>query len=322
MRKFMKSCAITALVLIVLGLVMAIMAGSIKGRTAIKDVVEAVTGGRVQINLDSLEEFGITIGNNIFTEIEENANYDIKDAMIFDDSFEIFHGDVPKYSLGSQVRELDVEVGGCVFTVEQSGDDNFYVGAKNTKKFQGYTKGNTLYLKGTTESGVLGDVDKCEIVLYVPVDFTFDKADMELGAGVMELDSFAANKLDLGVGAGQITIDDVKSDSLKVSVGLGEILIDNVHVNKLDANVDMGHLYIAGSVQQKIDAECAMGSLELEIAGSQKDFNYDLECGMGNLQFGEKSLSGVAQEEHVNNNAVKSMDIKCAMGNVEIRFTE
>ena len=84
----------------------------------------------------------------------------------------------------------------------------------------------------------------------------------------------------------------------------------------------MGHLYLEGAVGDKAEMECAMGSLEMVIEGSQTDFNYDVECGMGNIDLGRSSYSGVAQDKRIDNGAEKRMVIECAMGDVDISFTE
>ena len=54
MKRFMKGCAITALIFVVLGLILGIVAGNARGRIAIQDAVEAITGGRVRLQLGGL----------------------------------------------------------------------------------------------------------------------------------------------------------------------------------------------------------------------------------------------------------------------------
>ena len=63
-----------------------------------------------------------------------------------------------------------------------------------------------------------------------------------------------------------------------------------------------------------------MGELQLKLAGTQTDFNYDLSCGMGELTVGDDSYTGMAKEKQINNNAVKNMDLECAMGSVSVQF--
>lgn len=347
MKKFMKGCAITALILIVVGFAMALIAGTISGKKAIKEIVQTVTDGKVNIDLDFDDDgFGINIGEDIGESIGEagaaigesigelgesigdsivnvdgTVNYDIEDSMIFDNNYNIFKGDVEKYSLGSSIDDMVIEAGGCSFEMKTSDDENFYVEAQDINKFQGYVINDTLHIKGTVGTITLNGSNECRITLYIPENYQFNKVDMELGAGVMSFESLHADKILMEVGAGQIVADGIVANTLDISVGMGEILVEEMQVNKLVAEVGMGHLGLEGSVNESADVECAMGSIEMEIAGTQKDFNYEVECGMGNIDLGSNSYSGVAQEQYVDNGAAKKMTVECAMGDVDISFT-
>ena len=288
------------------------------------------------MRLDSIGDWGITlseeigelgsdIGESILDDISIDVNYSLEDAMIFDDGFDIFKGDVEKYSLGNQVQELDVEIGGCSFEVEYSEDDNYYLEGKNIDKLQGYVKDGTLHVKASVTTGTIVYPPEREIILYVPKNWEsnrLDKVDMELGAGTIDMEGLAADVILLEVGAGQIDTSKIICDTLDISVGMGEVLVKDMQVGTLQAEVGMGHLSMEGSVEEKADVECSMGSMELKLEGSQKDFDYDLECGMGNLVLGEDSFSGLSSERFIDNGAGKKMNVECAMGEVEISFTE
>ncbi len=318
MKKFMQGCAITALVLIVLGFAMALIAGTVKGEKAIETVVESVTGGKVKVNFGNLADWGITVN-------EATINYKLEDSMIFDDSYDILKGDVDMYSVGNDIREIDIEVSGCAFAIKKSKDADYHLEAENTYKFQGYVKDDTLFVKGTVDTVVIKNNNDCKITLYVPENSEerkLDKVDIELGAGSMEIGEMVADKVLLEVGAGQIKASQIACDTFDVSVGLGEILIDNMQVEKLQGEVAMGHLYLSGAIYEKADVECGMGSLEMVIDGAQADFDYDIDCGMGNIDLGDDSYGGIAQEKRTSNGASKKMIVKCAMGDVDISFRE
>lgn len=320
----MKGCAWTALILIVVGFILGSVASTVKGAEAIRQVVDTVTGGRVQVDLSELGQLGVSIaegaGNltdEVMEGLEDNVNYDIDDSMIFADGFEVLTGDISKDFTGEGVLELDIEVGGCKFFLEESEDGDFHVEAENTRKFQGYVSGKTLFIKGTMKTG-----SDSEIVLQVPAGFSFEKINMELGAGAMELGDMRAKELDLEVGAGQITADSLTVDSLLVAVGMGEIVIDDMQVNKLDAQVGMGNFRAEGAVSEKVIVECAMGNIDMKLAGSEKDYDYSIECGMGNVKIGGSTYSGLGNEKDIDNDADRKMDVECAVGNIEIRFVD
>ena len=331
MKKFMKVCGITALIFIVVGLILAFAAGTTEGAAAIRDAVSEATNGKVQVNLNGIGDWGVHIAEGAeqwtdgvmdgIEDWEDTVNYDIEKAMVFDDGFELFSGEVKKEFAAPEIQELDVEVGGCSFTIEESGDDRFYVEAEGMKKFQTYVKGDCLFIKGTVKA-VVGDKIDGNVVLKVPAGFNFEKLDMEIGAGVMELGELSAKKIDLEVGAGQIIADKAICEDLMVMVGMGEARMNDMQVAKFDAEVGMGNIYAKGNVSEKVIVECAMGNVELELAGKQEDYDYSIECGMGNVTVGGNTYSGLAKEKDISNGADRKMDVECAVGNIDIQFKD
>lgn len=319
MKKFMKGCAITAAILLVLGAAMAIVAVSIKGTPGINDVVHSVTGGRINVDLDWTDgDWGIF----------DESYYDIDEETMFDKDYSIVSGDVEQYSLGNAIRSLDMEVGGCSVTIKDSSDNNFYVEAENMGKFQCYVEDETLYLKSTRKvnhgTGLGDEFKRHKITLYIPQNaqkiFTFENVDIEFGAGSLGIDTLSAEELNLEVGAGQIAAGFLEARECNIEVGMGEICVVDMLVGDLNAQTGMGHLQMSGFVDGDLTAECSMGAIELKLANEKNDFNYQLESAMGSVEIDGESFAGMAHEKTVDNGAERTMKVECAMGAVEITF--
>lgn len=327
MKKFMKGCAITALILFVIGSILATVASTVRGRTTIENVVESVTGGRVRMHWGVFPYWRVSVENSDILDwvddmdIFDDVDFDIEDNMSFDRNYTILKGNVERYSLGSNIRELDFEIGACSFTTEPSPDDNFYLEAAYAGKLQGYVKGGTLYIRSTTSVKNWNDLNGCRIILYVPEDAYFEDADIEVGAGRLEFDRLQAEKISLEVGAGQISMSGLQANDLDVSVGLGQMELLEITVGGLDAEIGMGELVAKGEVNGDADVECAMGNVSLTLEGNQKDFNYELSRAMGNVTLGNSSSSGFSSEKYIDNRAGKTINVDCAVGNVSILFT-
>ena len=321
MGKFMKSCAWAALVLVVVGLVLAMTAGTVKGGEAIHEVVNKATGGLVQVNLGNGNGWGLKIGEKFSGIGLEGVEYDMDDSSIFDNDFEVFHGEYEDAFAAAGISKLDVEAGGCSLTVKESEDDSFHVEAEGTNKFQCYQKDNTLHIKGTMKTLVGNNITAGEIVLAVPAGHTFEKVNMEVGAGFVQLSELNADKFDLEVGAGQIVAESLIGGDVILAVGVGECIVKDMKADKLDAEVNMGNLDVKGTANEKIMLECAMGNITMTVDGAVSEYDYNVECGMGNVTIGDKSFSG-ASDGSVNNGAARKIDAECAMGNIEIFFTE
>lgn len=331
MKKFMKGCAVTAFVLFVIGIVLATVASSIRGRTTIEDVVESVTGGRIHIRLNPFSNWGISVDDTDllgwmddvdFLEDLDQVDYIIDEDIGFNSRYDILKGSVERFSLGSDIRSLSLEVGACSFTTEPSPDNNFYLEAEYAGKLQSYVEDRTLYIHSTAAVKKWNDLNGCRVVLYVPEGAYFEDADIEVGAGRLEFDSLQAEEISLEAGAGQISLNDLQAKSLEVSVGVGQIELKKAVMGTLDAEVGMGEFVAEGALNGDADVECSMGNVSLTLEGSPRDFNYWLSAAAGNVTLDGFSDSGFASEKYMDNSADKTIDIDCAMGNVTLRFTD
>lgn len=324
MKRFMKGCGIAALVMIVVGVIMALVVTVTKGTSYMNSFLDNVTDGRINNWFRSIEERGYQIdryaeGHNDFD------GYDINDATMYNKKYPVENGDVEyTYQTFSELNSvnLDVELGGCMFYIEESSDGTFYVEGENTSKFQAYEEGGTVYLKATRKTNVWDEIKKCVITLYIPAGHSFSDVQMDLGAGLMDLGTLYSGSMTLAVGAGQITADFLQAESLDVSVGAGEALIDDMNVTYLNASVGAGHIYAGGSVGGDINAECAMGSLELDLNGAETDFDYSVECMAGAVLIGDSTFAGLASERNWSNGAGRLMNLECSMGQIEVSFWE
>lgn len=340
MKKFMKGCGITALVMLLVGFILAAVAGAVRGRTSMMDVVEAATGGKIHLNVGN---WGFPWGFNWYGDwfgdwfgdvaddwsdgISDFADdwsdgFDIHDSTIFESGYDILKGNVEKYSLGNGFTDLDMDVGGCRLETRYSGDDSFYLEAKKIGKLQGYVKGSTLYIKSVNNVNHWDDTKNGTIILYIPQGYTFDSVDIELGAGVMKLQELKAQETQLEVGAGQIIVEKILSEELKATVGMGDIELDSMSAHILEAEIGMGSLVAKGQIGHSVDVVCSMGSVDMTLSGSQKEYNYQVESAMGSVELGGMSFSGLGQEQYIDNGADKDIKVECSMGGIVIKFRD
>ena len=322
MKKFMKGCAITALIMIVLGLALAFAAGTVRGSAAITEVVERVTGKRIHINLgwDGFH-FGIFVEDNWFG--DSDWNYELADSDIFDSGHEVLKGDKSTIypDTDAAIKELNIKLGGCSFETHISDTGEFYVKSSGMDKLQVYEEKGELHVKSVnTHIKLTSNFGK--VILYVPEDYYYDKVKIELGAGEMTFDDLSAKEISMEVGAGVIRCEGISTQELEVSVGMGQIELSKMDVDKLEAEVGMGEFVGSGIVNKSAKLECSMGNVELTLDGSSQDYNYKLEAAAGNVTIGRDSFSGLATDRRINNNADRTLEIECSMGNIDVKFTE
>lgn len=330
MKGFIKGCLITALVLLGAGVALTISGVFLTDKEQVAKSVETVTGGRVTVDLDPSDgTFGITAGDystddlkNALGSILDNKIYDLNDyGTVYEAYEETLSGDANLNFEKEGVSKLKLDVGGCTLQVLTAEDDNFSVKANHVDKLQSYVKGNTLYLKSTRSGKVSGqDIKRSEIILYVPDDFSFEEADVEVGAGLMNFADLRAKKTSIDLGAGQVIIGKCTSEDLSVKVGAGDLTIHEMNVKELNCEVGVGNLELTGELKGNAKAKCSMGNVTLNLSNKPSDFNYKLESSMGNIDLGSEKYSGLAAEKKIDNDAPYTVKLECSMGNIDVNF--
>lgn len=124
--------------------------------------------------------------------------------------------------------------------------------------------------------------DNHTLLLEIPEDMFFDSVEIEAGACAMDIEYLETKKLDVELGAGEIIINQLYVQTCELSVGVG--------------------------------------NAEIYLDGSKEDYNYEIECAVGNVDIGNESFGGLASERRINNHADANVEIECGMGNVTIGF--
>ena len=131
-------------------------------------------------------------------------------------------------------------------------------------------------------------------------------------------------ELEIEMGAGTVYLNrDIETEKLSVEMGAGEFDSKNpVTAEEADLEIGTGSMTFADLSAKKISGECGLGELDLTLTGTQEDYNYDLECGVGNLDVGSDSYSGLGREKSISNTgADRKLDLECGMGNVSVNFS-
>ena len=244
MRKFMKYCAVIALILIAAGVALGVTGQTFHGgAVSLWELVDSVTHGEGSARLDA---WGESIADVI-----DQVDYDIEDHAFFHEDHEVHSGDLEKTPLEvpEGLQSLDIEVGACILTLEESPDDGCYIEASSIKSLQAYVEQDTLHVKALNHStGHLTKFTDSRITLYLPKDFAWDEAKLDLGAGQIVFDGLTAREASVSVGAGQIFGDFLSAEEMELEVGAGSVEIADVRVERLEADVSAGSLSFAGDI--------------------------------------------------------------------------
>ncbi len=186
----------------------------------------------------------------------------------------------------SDITDLDLDMAVCELTICASEDDQIHISAQNI--------GNTFVISGDEHSLELSDdrkwKDALELTIALP-DKVFESIEMDIGtANITVQCPVRAREFDLDLGVGNVELALLDAEETTIDVGTGDLT-----------------------------ATCA---------GREADYNYHVDCAMGDTGFHHRNRhnahhrAGFGNSYSVDNNADRELDLACAIGNIEIYFSE
>ncbi|MBU5447122.1 DUF4097 family beta strand repeat-containing protein [Blautia sp. MSJ-36] len=145
------------------------------------------------------------------------------------------------------------------------------------------------------------------IEIFCPKNLNFQKIKLQMGAGTIQLDG------------------DFKADQMEVNVGAGTLENSgSLDVKEADFTVGVGTADISELQVEKLNGSCGMGNMDLTLAGKAADYNYELKCGLGNLEVDDSQETSITSgnKQITNEGATKNIKLDCGMGNVQVDFDE
>lgn len=96
----------------------------------------------------------------------------------------------------------------------------------------------------------------------------------------------------------------------------------DVVFQKAEFSIGAGFLRTDRLAADEIEIECGAGEVDFTAAGKEKDYNYEIEMGAGEVTIGGGRFSGLGMEKEIRNHARKSISVECGAGAVGISFEE
>ena len=302
MKGSTKIWLIVAAIMIGSGLVIALIGKSMGGD---RQVAQWALNGDLSLGPFHISGLGV------------NVHFSDED---WDSSYEVYKGTVGQTAVAdaSNIRRLEVEIGGAAVEMRISKDDHFYFESTDAPKYQCYVHGDTLYLKAGAANWSLRAGDK--ICLYIPEGWKFTDTSIALGGGTISMDELCAEHMEMEVGAGKVNVKSLTVEDIQVEIGAGSVKLAEVTAQQADLEVGMGELTLDGNVTGDLTAECSMGSMEFVITGAESEHNYEVECSLGSVRIGGDSYDGVATERYIDNHANSLYDLSCSVGDIKVTF--
>ncbi|MDO5422617.1 MAG: hypothetical protein Q4F41_02700 [Eubacteriales bacterium] len=109
-------------------------------------------------------------------------------------------------------------------------------------------------------------------------------------------------------------------ERIDLDCGVGEVTLNGLTCRELYIENGVGSVVFSGDVTKECVVEGGIGEVILNLKGSEQDFNYSLTCGIGEIQLGSSSYSGLGNSTDLDHDAEKELSVDCGIGSVCIVF--
>lgn len=338
MKRFTKICLAICAFLVILGVIFcAISAGLGFGfgqfRWLLRQGVFSIGPEDFQIwdedDWEDLEEMGHWFGGNTTKTTLPDSDSDWKKW-------------VERWP-ASKIRNLEVSFDFGSLSILPSEEEEIEVEAEYRSDWKSYRRsisweqqGDTLEIKDEVDNKIFRlfthGVGDARLTVRIPKDHVFEELSMDIGAadvGVSLDTMLAASDIEIQMGTGELLggskdSKDVilKADTLSVEIGAGNIELSGIETETLDADCGAGNLTLKNVIAREVDVDGGVGRVSLEMEGRQEDYDYEVECGIGQVEIGDATYSGLGHSRQIDNGADRSMDINCGIGQVVVSFLE
>lgn len=329
MKKFMKGCAVTALIFGVIGLVFATVGGAVAGASGISRTVEEATRGKVRLDGGwGTYPFGKALTRWIFhwgdydSDIVDSGTDtwgipdvpdapdvpDVPDAPDVPDVDQIYSGGSAWYEGDGDGHEVNFSHSKKVY----EGDVERYCPGKGIEDLEIQAGGCMLRTEVSPDENLYLEAEDVYRFQGYEEDGTLyirssARSASDIGDGVITLyipEGCRFDEVEVEFGAGILEFPVLCADSASLDVGVGEIIVgDQAKVSELDVTVGAGSVTIHALQADELDVEVGMGAFEADRVEIGK--SAEVECAMGSV---EMTLKGHERDFNY--------ELECAMGNI------
>ncbi|MDO4322023.1 MAG: DUF4097 family beta strand repeat-containing protein [Lachnospiraceae bacterium] len=109
---------------------------------------------------------------------------------------------------------------------------------------------------------------------------------------------------------------------VRIDVGVGDLnaVKGVLRCKQLEIDCGVGDCDIRADIEKRVEIDGGVGHVQLMLTGQEKDFDYDIDCGVGSVEIGGKKYSELGSETKIDNDADKTVKIDCGVGSVEVEF--
>lgn len=217
-----------------------------------------------------------------------------------------------KIDTSYEVKKMIIDIKAAHLVIEES--EEFYIENNNSHI---EVKQNKEEINIKERSFSWNKDTSSKVIIHLPSNQYFEKFYLDAGAGKIDIATLHANEIDLELGAGQVVIDNITADKeININGGAGEFIIKSGILNNLDFDMGVGHSSIEAQLLNETDIDAGVGELNIKVLGDEKEYEVDIEKGVGNVDLNGKSIGSSTKI----GNGSNKLEIDGGVGRITIDF--
>ena len=198
------------------------------------------------------------------------------------------------------INKLDIDFAAGNIVVQSSEEKEIRIWTDNQEHYRWFVEEDTLKIDGPRKKAGYSDT-KNTLYIQIPQDWLFEEVNIDMAAG-----NFYADELYAG--------------DLSIEIAAGNVEIDGGRIGELSVDMAAGRVSCRAEVRQDLDIDMTAGDVTVWMQGGQDEYNYDINCVLGNITVGNTSYSGIGNKKEIDNHSDRKADIDCSAGNVTLKF--
>lgn len=228
-------------------------------------------------------EFGAAVEAGNFQLIGPSDLQDKFSTVVTDT---VYEGMEYEQSFAKEVKalELDLGVGDCYLCI-YDGNEWKVSGTNLPASFQCRMDGSTLEIDCESSSWRFWEKSSDSVLtLYIPEDHLLKKVDIDSGVGNIQTEN-------------------------------GTLICE-----ELDLDCGVGDCYLDLDILEKADLDGGVGDIYLTLKDSMNTYNFDVDCGVGEITIGTIHISELGGTQKIDYGADREIVVDSGVGNVQILF--
>lgn len=186
------------------------------------------------------------------------------------------------------ITELDIDIAYATLTIKQG--DSLAV-ETNSKNINCKQSNKTLKISEKNYNWFSKNEDSI-LIVYIPEGMSFEKVKISTGAGKVSICDITTQKLSFELGAGATEISNLNVlNSAEIEGGAGKIEIVSGTINNLDLDMGIGEANITATLVGKSELNAGIGTVNLNVQANKEDYKVNIDKGIGSIKIDGTEVS-------------------------------